>query len=192
MSPDAAELPGDEEPPDSSSQIAWLRSLQDREALFQIMDGDRRTVESLEAAEALTGLGDVRGLDHLIATLNDPRSGLRQEAAEILQQLGHPRGLRALETKQAETQSSRRAGEREEAYDDLNGMMKKKGGGEVAKAPPPTSGKGGDAPVQADSGGAKTRSGGRPAWIDGEDPAYPWSRYVYAVGFGRDRTAGDS
>ena len=88
--------PGDEEPPDSSSQVAWLRSLGDREALFQVMDGDRRSIQSLEAAEALAQLGDVRGLDHLIATLNNPASGLRMEAAEILQHLEHPRGMRAL------------------------------------------------------------------------------------------------
>ena len=100
-------LPGDEEPPDSSSQVAWLRSLGDREALFQVMDGDRRSTQSLEAAEALAQLGDVRGLDHLIATLNNPSSGLRMEAAEILQQLNHPRGMRALRERQTETQSSR-------------------------------------------------------------------------------------
>jgi hypothetical protein len=113
-------LPGDEEPPDSSSQVAWLRSLGDREALFQIMEGAERSTQSLEAAEALAQLGDVRGLDHLIAMANDPRSGLRMEAAEILQDLGHPRGLRALREQQTETQSSDRAGQREGAYEDLN------------------------------------------------------------------------
>jgi hypothetical protein len=113
-------LPGDEEPPDASSQIAWLRSLGDREALFQIMDGDRRSMQGLEAAEALAQLGDVRGLDHLIATLNDAHSGLRMEAAEIVERLHHPRGLRALRERQTETQSSPRGAEREEVYEDLS------------------------------------------------------------------------
>ncbi|HET6845303.1 MAG TPA: HEAT repeat domain-containing protein, partial [Anaerolineales bacterium] len=113
-------LPGDEEPPDASSQVAWLRSMGDREALFQIMEGDRRSIQGLEAAEALAQLGDVRGLDHLIAVANDAHSGLRIEAAEILQGLGHPRGLRALERRQTETQSSRTAAEREEIYEDLS------------------------------------------------------------------------
>ncbi len=113
-------LPGDEEPPDSSSQVAWLRSLGDRDALFQIMDGERRSIRALQAAEALAQLGDVRGLDHLIATLDNPASGLRMEAAEMLQQLQHPRGLRALRERQTETQSSRPAVEREAVYEDLN------------------------------------------------------------------------
>jgi hypothetical protein len=113
-------LPGDEEP-DSSSQVAWLRSLGDREALFQIMDGDPRSIQSLEAAEALAQLGDVRGLDHLIAILNDSRSGLRMEAAEILQDLGHPRGMRALREAQNETPSADRAAALEEVYKDLSG-----------------------------------------------------------------------
>ena len=113
-------LPGDEEPPDSSSQISWLRSLGDREALYQIMDGDRRSLQGLEAAEALAQLGDVRGLDHLIATLNNARSGMRMEAAEMLQGLGHPRGLRALQEIQVEKQGSPRVTQREEAYEDLN------------------------------------------------------------------------
>ncbi len=113
-------LPGDEEPPDSSSQVAWLRSLGDRDALFQIMDGDRRSIRALQAAEALAQLGDVRGLDYLIATLDNPASGLRMEAAEILQQLQHPRGLRVLRERQAETQSSGPAAEREAVYEDLN------------------------------------------------------------------------
>jgi hypothetical protein len=53
-------------PPDASSdneeqagreQISWLRSLGDREALFQFMDGERQTERGLEAAEALVELG---------------------------------------------------------------------------------------------------------------------------------------
>jgi hypothetical protein len=113
-------LPGDEEQPDASSQIAWLRSMGDREALFQIMDGDRRSMGALEAAEALAQLGDVRGLDHLIATLNDAHSGLRMEAAEIVERLHHPRGLRALRERQTETPPSAGAAEREEVYEDLS------------------------------------------------------------------------
>ena len=113
-------LPGDEESLDSSSQVAWLRSLGDREALFQVMNGDRPSAQSLEAAEALAQLGDVRGLDHLIATLNNPGSGLRMEAAEILRHLHHPRGTRALRESGTETQSSARAAQREEVYEDLN------------------------------------------------------------------------
>src|SRR5512138_3171015 len=102
-------LPSDEDPIDASSQVAWLRSMGDREALFQIMEGDRRSMQGLDAAEALAQLGDVRGLDHLIAVLNDAHSSLRTEAAEVLERLGHPRGLRALERRQTETPSSHSA-----------------------------------------------------------------------------------
>jgi hypothetical protein len=66
---------------------------------------------------------------------------------------------------------------------------------EVAKAPPPTAG-GGKAPAATPppnaGSNAKTRSGGKPAWVDGEDPSYPWRTYLYAVGFGKDRIAGEN
>jgi hypothetical protein len=42
------------------------------------------------------------------------------EAAEMLQGLGHPRGLRALDGRQNEPQSSRAAAEREEIHEDLS------------------------------------------------------------------------
>ena len=95
----------DNRPPDGSAgneeqdgreQIRWLRSLGDREALFQFMDGERQTQRGLEAAEALVELGDVRGLDHLIAALRSSNPSLRQEAENILIEINHPRGLRAL------------------------------------------------------------------------------------------------
>ncbi len=85
----------------------------------------------------------------------------------------------------------------DKVYDDLQGMMKKPPPqqAEVAKAPPPTSGgaKGAAPPPKEASSGAKTRTGGRPVWVDNkEDPSYPWRSYLYAVGFGRDRTAGEN
>jgi hypothetical protein len=86
----------DDEEQDGGEQIRWLRSLGDREALFQFMDGERQTERGLEAAEALVELGDVRGLDHLIAALRSTDTTLRHQAAQILKQLNHPRGLRAL------------------------------------------------------------------------------------------------
>ena len=86
----------EEDQRDDGSQISWLRSLDDREALFQIMRGNSQFTQSLDAAEALSELGDVRGLDHLIAALNSPSSYLRHRAAQILKQLSHPRALRAL------------------------------------------------------------------------------------------------
>ncbi len=80
----------------------------------------------------------------------------------------------------------------DKAYDDLNKMMapSKRSAGEVQKAPPPTNGQGAAPPAttttKVDS--AKQRTG-RPPWVDGEDPQWPWAKYLYAVGFGRDRTA---
>jgi len=86
----------DGEGQEGAEQIRWLRSLGDREALFQFMDAERQTELGLQAAEALVELGDVRGLDHLIASLKTTDSSLRDEAAQILEELNHPRGLRAL------------------------------------------------------------------------------------------------
>jgi len=87
----------------------------------------------------------------------------------------------------------------DKVYDDLQNMMKKPPApqAEVAKAPPPTSGANKPsamsvAPPANAGSGAKTRSGGKPAWVDGEDPAYPWRTYLYAVGFGKDRTQGEN
>jgi hypothetical protein len=92
--PPAGSTDNDEQ--NGREQINWLRSLGDREALFQFMDSERQTERGLEAAEALVELGDVRGLDHLIAALRSANSSLRHQAAQILKQLNHPRGLRAL------------------------------------------------------------------------------------------------
>ena len=79
----------------------------------------------------------------------------------------------------------------DKAYDDLNQMMSPgKKSGEVQRPPPPTNG--GSAPTTtAKVDGVKTRSG-RPAWVDGEDSAWPWNKYLYAVGFGKDRTAAEN
>lgn len=85
----------------------------------------------------------------------------------------------------------------DKVYDDLQGMMKKPPApqAEVAKAPPPTAG-GGKPPAATPppnaGSGAKQRSGGRPAWVDGEDANFPWKTYLYAVGFGKDRTQGEN
>jgi hypothetical protein len=86
----------DEGSTDHGSQIGWLRSLGDREALFQIMEQHGQFAQGLEAAAALAELGDVRGLDFLIDTLDCPDADLQDQAAEVLHWLGHPRGLRAL------------------------------------------------------------------------------------------------
>ena len=93
----------DEEPQDEDSQLKWLRSLGDRDALFQIMDASRELTQGLYAAEALAELGDVRGLDHLIGTLDSPSTYLGHEAAQILKRLNHPRGLRALHEHRKDT-----------------------------------------------------------------------------------------
>ena len=86
-------------------------------------------------------------------------------------------------------------GDLDKAYDNLSGGMKKPPQqAEVSKPPPPTSGnnaKPAAAPPKEASSGAKPRTG-RPAWVDGEDPAFPWSKFLYAVGFGKDRTASEN
>jgi hypothetical protein len=109
------------------AQISWLRSLGDREALFQVMDGERQTERGLDAAEALVELGDVRGLDHLIAALRSSNSSLRHRAAQILKEMNHPRGLRALRdfhdepgSRTAATIGSGRVPPREKLYKDLD------------------------------------------------------------------------
>ncbi|MFH1186423.1 MAG: HEAT repeat domain-containing protein, partial [Chloroflexota bacterium] len=124
----------DDEQADERSQLRWLRSLGDREALFQIMEGNKQLIQGLEAAEALAELGDVRGLDHLIAALSSPSSNLRHQSAQIIKRLDHPRGLRALKDRPAESGAtvtapgrppqpggSSRGVRREQLYDDLNG-----------------------------------------------------------------------
>lgn len=102
------------------SQVGWLRSLHDREALYQIMQRDQQLTQGLEAAEALAELGDVRGLDHLIATLKSPSSYLRHQAAQILERLNHPRGLRALKQRSGLSPGSGRGPQRDQLYDELN------------------------------------------------------------------------
>jgi hypothetical protein len=90
----------------------------------------------------------------------------------------------------------------DKAYDEMSGMLKKSAPPppppEVAKPPPPTAGVAKPAPgvaavqpTKEASSGAKQRTG-RPGWVDGEDPAFPWNKYLYAVGFGRDRVAGEN
>lgn len=113
-------LGAEDEPPDASSRISWLRSLGDRDALAQVMESNPQNAEGLAAAEALAVMGDVRGLDHLIATLASPMAELRLQATEILVQLNHPRGLRALQERAPVTQNSARAQEREVVHEDLN------------------------------------------------------------------------
>jgi hypothetical protein len=123
----------DEEGQDDRSQLSWLRSLGDREALVQIMERDTQLTRGLDAAEALAELGDVRGLDHLISALNSPSSDLRHQAAQILKRLDHPRGLRALEAHpmqpggmassrgtSPQPGGSNRNARREQLYRDLN------------------------------------------------------------------------
>ena len=124
----------DDERSDERSQLHWLRSLGDREALFQIMEGNKQVTRGLEAAEALAELGDVRGLDHLIAALNNSSSSIRRQSAQILEGLNHPRGLRALKDRsegsgatatapgQAPQPGAFSRGPRpEQLYSDLNG-----------------------------------------------------------------------
>ncbi|HEY5983115.1 MAG TPA: hypothetical protein VIU38_06545, partial [Anaerolineales bacterium] len=103
------------------SQVGWLRSIGDRQALFQVMDSHRQLTQGLDAAEALTELGDVRGLDHLIDMLDSRSSYLRDEAASILRHLNHPRGLRALKEHPAATAAPDSNATREQLFDDLNG-----------------------------------------------------------------------
>jgi hypothetical protein len=119
----------DNEEPDGREQISWLRSLGDREALFQFMDGERQTAGGLEAAEALVELGDVRGLDHLIASLKSANSTLRHQSAQILKELNHPRGLRALRefrdepgSRTAATIGSKLEAPREKLHDELEAL----------------------------------------------------------------------
>lgn len=97
----------------------------------------------------------------------------------------------------------------DQAYDELVGILKNKGksnppapkAAEVTKPPAPTNGGKAEAPpadvreqaTNTNDGEVKVRKGGgRPAWIDGEDPAYAWNKYLYAVGFGKDRTASEN
>lgn len=94
----------------------------------------------------------------------------------------------------------------DKAYDELVGILKSKGktvapaapAAEVAKPPAPTNGGKATAPEQAreqasnDADAKVRKGGGRPAWIDSEDPNYPWSKYLYAVGFGKDRASGEN
>lgn len=50
---------------------------------------------------------------------------------------------------------------------------------------------GASAPSGAGSG-AKTRSGAKPAWVDGVDPAFPRQRWLCAVGYGPERSASEN
>lgn len=51
----------------------------------------------------------------------------------------------------------------------------------------------GSTPVQApSSSSARTRSGEKPAWVDGRDPNFPVRRWLCAVGFGPERTAAEN
>ena len=47
-------------------------------------------------------------------------------------------------------------------------------------------------PAHADSSGAQTRTGAKPAWVDGADPRFPSSTYLCAVGLAGDRSAAES
>ena len=111
---------GPEDDTNDGSEIGWLRSLGDHEALAQIMAREKQLAQGLDAAEALAELGDVRGLDHLIASLNSPSSHLRHQAAQILKRLNHPRGLRALHNHPAAAGAASRGALREQLHDDLN------------------------------------------------------------------------
>jgi hypothetical protein len=84
----------------ADTQLHWLRSLGDREALFQLLEDNRQLTQGLDIAEALAELGDVRGMDHLIAMVKSPSPYLSHAAARILKRLNHPRGLRALKEQQ--------------------------------------------------------------------------------------------
>lgn len=88
--------PSNDESP-GGSPVRWLRALGDRESLYQIVSQAGDSEEGLEAAEALAEMGDVRGLDRLISALDSPRLELREMAAEMIEDINHPRGLRALE-----------------------------------------------------------------------------------------------
>jgi hypothetical protein len=77
-------------------KIIEMKQKHDLNGLVKIIKNDDEWIIRMDAAEALARLGDKRGLNYLIHSLDDSDTDVRDVAKEILEGLNDPRGNQAL------------------------------------------------------------------------------------------------
>ena len=77
-------------------KIIEMKQKGDLNGLVKIIKNDTEWMFRMDAAKALSQLGDKRGLNYLIHALDDSDQDVRGVAREILEELNDPRGNQAL------------------------------------------------------------------------------------------------
>jgi hypothetical protein len=77
-------------------KIIEMKQKGDLNGLVKIIKNDTEWIFRMAAAEALAQLGDKRGLNYLIHSLDDSDADVRNAAKKILEGLNDPRGNQAL------------------------------------------------------------------------------------------------
>jgi len=77
-------------------KIIEMRQMGDLNGLVKIINNDDEWMFRMDAAEALAQLGDKRGLNYIIHSLDDSDADVRDIAKQILEGLNDPRGNQAL------------------------------------------------------------------------------------------------
>src|SRR5262245_141483 len=77
-------------------KIIEMKQIGDLNGLVKIIKNDAEWIFRMDAAEALAQLGDKRGLNYIIHSLDDSDAEVRDVTKEILERLNDPRGNQAL------------------------------------------------------------------------------------------------